>query len=144
MVGFNGTTRNRAMADFPFNNERSQAERQKVLENDRKVRSTYFQHAQTDPDLELGGRFKKLIPSVVVGTGAGPVYPQQPEGSPWAKEPIGTEPPLGYSVEDHEPVGELHERGDGSATTALVVEEVDPAVRPIPAGSTSKKFRRRI
>jgi len=70
----------------------SRKEKQEVLRNDRLARSTYFQHAQTDPDLELGGRFKKLTPSSVVG--ASPVvYPPQPEGSPWRCDPVLAEMP---------------------------------------------------
>jgi hypothetical protein len=103
--------------------EISQREKRRILAEDRQVRSTYFQHAQSDPDLELGGRFKQLIPTSVTGSGPSPI-PQQPEGSPWANDPIGLEPPLGFSVEDHEAVGELHER-EGSAAPADHTFRVD-------------------
>jgi hypothetical protein len=37
----------------------------------------------------------------VVGASALPVYPPQPPGSPWAgADPVGDEPPLGYSIDD--------------------------------------------
>jgi hypothetical protein len=36
----------------------------------------------------------------VVGASALPVYPPQPPNSPWAWDPVGDEPPLGYSVDD--------------------------------------------
>jgi hypothetical protein len=51
-----------------------------------------------------------LPKATVIGATATISYPQQTAGSPWKEEPIGQEPPLGYSVEDQEPVGELHER----------------------------------
>jgi hypothetical protein len=144
------------VADFPFVNEASQAERGKVLENDRKVRSTYHEHAQTDPALELGGRFKKLIPTSVTGSGPSPI-PQQPSHSPWHHDPTGDEPPLGYSVEDHDAVGERHERA-GSAVPVEPTNRMDTAdggpaaeeldrhvITPPVAGPTSSRgFRRRM
>src|SRR6516165_12133486 len=92
----------------------TQREKRQVLENDRRVReaderrrSTYHGHA-LDDEPELGGRFKKVNTTTVVGRS--PVsYPQQPEGSPWRSDPCPIEPPLGYSVEELEPVGEKHE-----------------------------------
>jgi hypothetical protein len=38
------------MADLPFNNDASQAERRRILDNDRKT-STYHQQAQADAGL---------------------------------------------------------------------------------------------
>jgi hypothetical protein len=103
-----------------------------MIKSLRLARNTYFQHAQTDPELELGGRFKKLTPSTVVGTSPMSVVPHQPEGSPWKCDPVPAEMPLGYSVNEQEPVGEIHER-TASTTAASAVED-----------GASKKFRRRI
>src|SRR5262245_39762052 len=83
----------------------------------RQTRSTYFSHAG-DVELELGGRFAKLTPTTVTGSEGVVRYPRQPEGSPWASDPVGTEPPLGYSVNAVEVVGEPHERSQGEAKPA--------------------------
>jgi hypothetical protein len=130
------------MVDPEVNNpadQISQKEKREVQASDRLARSTYFQHAQADPDLELGGRFKKLTPSTVVGSG--PVsYPRLPETSPWSCDPCPPEPTLGYSVEEHEPVG-----GDAaSTTTALAVGEGDPAAQEVVSVAVGSKFKRRI
>jgi hypothetical protein len=87
-----------------------QQERREVLENDRKVRGdTFFSRAQADAELEAQGRFKKEVTTQVIGKTAVPLYPHVKEVSPWAKDPVPREPPLGFSVEDHVPVGEAHE-----------------------------------
>jgi hypothetical protein len=112
----------------------SQKEKRRILAEDRLARSTYFGHAN-DVELEMGGRFAKLTPTSVIGASARSVYPQQPEGSPWRDDPVPNEMPLGYSVEEHEVVGEAHERTGSSITAARAVEDGGPA---------SKKFKRRI
>src|SRR5947207_2617002 len=55
---------------------------------------------------DAGGRFRKQQPSTI--TGAQPViqYPRQPVSSPWASDPVGTEPPLGFPIDQMEPTGE--------------------------------------
>jgi hypothetical protein len=63
---------------------------------------TYYGRAQLDLEAELGGRFAR--PKPLVGE-----VPRQPEGSPWAHDPVGPEPPLGYSIDAMEPVGAPHE-----------------------------------
>ena len=85
----------------------SQGERRRIMADDRRAR-TYFGQAQhTDEDL-YGGRFKQVTTTNVVGSG--PIsYPQQPTGSPWAKDECPPEPSLGYSVDAMQPVGEPHE-----------------------------------
>ena len=88
--------------------EVSQAERRRVLANDRKV-STYRDAAQASIDDLCGGRYGAIGKPTV--TGASPIsYPRQPEGSPWASDPIGDEPPLGVDINAIEPVGEIHEQ----------------------------------
>jgi hypothetical protein len=83
-------------------------ERRRILLEERRLR-TYHGHARhTDEDL-YSGRFKQVTTTNVVGSG--PIsYPQQPTGSPWAKDECPPEPSLGYSVEEQEPVGEMFER----------------------------------
>jgi hypothetical protein len=77
-----------------------QAERRRVLENERKLReqqqgSTYHAHAQAD--LEIPGRFSALGKAHVVGTGA-PEYPAA--SHPWqGPDPVPNEPALGYSID---------------------------------------------
>jgi hypothetical protein len=109
--------------------EISQSEKRRILAEDRKARSTYFQHAQSVIDEDRGGRFSAVGSSPkVVGTSS-ISYPQQPEGSPWRCDPVPPEMPLGYSVNEQEPVGDIHER----TSTASAVE-----------AAGSKKFRRRV
>jgi hypothetical protein len=94
-------------------NEITQREKRQVMENDRRrVReaTTYCSVAQAALDDERGGRYAAGSGSKASVVGTSPVsYPQQPAGSPWAKDECPPEPPLGYSVETLEPVGELHE-----------------------------------
>jgi hypothetical protein len=90
----------------------SQKERREVLKNDRLVRqgSTYFQHAQASIDDELRGRFAQSGQSATV-TGSSPIsYPKQPSTSPANQmSMMPDEAPLGYRVDDQEPVGEKFE-----------------------------------
>jgi hypothetical protein len=95
--------------------EVSQSERRRVLENDRKVMSSYLDHARSSVDDERGGRWAAASPTrTVVGTS--PVsYPRQPKTSPANQAAIvGDEAPLGYDINAMEPVGEFHERGDAA------------------------------
>src|SRR6516164_3766724 len=135
--------------------EISQREKRRILAENRQVRaSTYLQQAQANIDEDRGGRYAAIEkPATVVGTGPGSIsYPQQPSNSPWANDPIGLEPPLGFSVEDHDPVGELYERGASAAPveptnrmdTAGVggpaAEELDRhVITPPVAGPTSRR-----
>jgi hypothetical protein len=78
------------------------------LENERL--NTYRAHAEASIDEDRGGRFALVRkPATIVG--AGPIaYPRLPEDSPWSSNPLPPEPPLGYSVDDLEPVGEVFEQ----------------------------------
>jgi hypothetical protein len=95
----------------------TQAEKRETIENDRKVREaakdearagTYFAQARATLGQEVGGRYAAMARPVITGAGAY-VVPRLPESSPWSHDPCAPEPPLGYSVEDQEPVGEAHE-----------------------------------
>jgi hypothetical protein len=94
--------------------EISQAERRRILAEDRRAR-TYFSEAQANADLELGGRYAKVTTTTVVGTG--PIqYPRLPLAAPANQAAmVGDEPPLGIDINAMEPVGEIHERGDAAA-----------------------------
>src|SRR5262245_49810929 len=86
--------------------EISQAERRRIMADDRRAR-TYFGQARHADD-DLGGRYAKVHSTTVVGSS--PVsYPAQPPTSPWHHDPAPSEPSLGYSVDEQEPVGEVHE-----------------------------------
>jgi hypothetical protein len=88
-------------------NQDDQADRKATFENDRRVReqgSTLHDHARASIDDEAGGRFAKVSPSTVIGSTPLPRYPQLPSG-PWSGEDlVGTEPPLGFRVDDMVPL----------------------------------------
>lgn len=99
----------------------SQKEKRAILENDRKVRESSSFHAHAIAELgDVGGRFASEIRQSVTGSTPGSQYPRQPSGSPWARDECPPEPPLGYSVDEQEAVGERHEieasRGSPSAS----------------------------
>ena len=83
------------------------AERRAVLENDKRSReqgSTFLAHTHND----VGGRFTAHERSTVIGSTPTPAS-AYPAGPNWTCDPVGPEMPLGYSIEDHEPVGQPHE-----------------------------------
>ena len=80
-----------------YQNDASQKERREALKAD-----CYFNRAQTEVGQELG-RFSHLTKTTVVG-GVTPV-PRQPPNSPFAGDPTGVEPPLGYDINSMTPVG---------------------------------------
>ena len=93
----------------------SQRERREVLENDRQVHAdrkatTYRQHAEASVDDDFGGRYARLTPTQVTGVGPVVRYPRLPADNPSNQLALTPkEEPLGYSIEDQEPVGEPHE-----------------------------------
>jgi hypothetical protein len=98
------------------NPEITQAEKRRVLANDRKVAeerrlSTYRAFAEANADLELGGRFSKVTTVTVIGASPAVTYPRQPTDSP-ANQLAMTpqEPSLGYDINAMEPTGEIHEQ----------------------------------
>jgi hypothetical protein len=118
--------------------EVSQAERRRIMAEERRGR-TYQGHA-LDGEIDVGGRFAKVNKTTVVGTS--PIsYPKQPQGSPWAMDACPPEPPLGFSVEEQEPVGEVFERS-ASASAAPGAEE-PPSPLGHPGGGVRPRFWRR-
>jgi hypothetical protein len=85
-----------------YQNNASQKEREEVL------RSTFQSRAIAEAD-EVRGRWTEINKSNVVGATPTVDYPRLPSG-PWA-DPVQVppEPSLGFSVEDHEPVGTIQE-----------------------------------
>jgi hypothetical protein len=94
-----------------MNNPADQAERRKVLAEDRDRLATLLDHARANADLDLGGRFAKLTPTTVTGSTPDHQYPRLPADNPSNMAlMVPDEPCLGYSVNDLDPVGELHEQ----------------------------------
>jgi hypothetical protein len=87
--------------------DQEQRERREVLDNDAKVRGdTFFSRAQSDADeLSGGGRFKRQTPVTVTGTEAVPLFPRLTSSSPFAGDPVPTEPALGFSVNELPVIG---------------------------------------
>jgi hypothetical protein len=94
--------------------EFSQAFKRKILAEDRDRLASYLDHANASADDLAGGRFAAVNKTTV--TGASPIsYPRLPANSPSNQAVmVPDEGPLGFSVNDHEPVGEPHERGDAA------------------------------
>jgi hypothetical protein len=101
----------------------SRAERALVVEQERLARLTNTRVAYGDVvDPPATGRWAKPAQS----PDPSQLYPRLPEGnSQWGGPQVPEEPPLGYSVNDLEPVGEFHE----------LVAERDAAVVTPPDGS---------
>jgi hypothetical protein len=111
--------------------EISQAERRRMIE-ERRLK-TYHGHAMSAVDDERGGRYA-IEDNKQTVIGSSPiVYPAQPAGSPWASDPVGLEPPLGYSIEAQETTGEPHEIAASMASQEQV-----------PVADVARKFPRRF
>jgi hypothetical protein len=142
--------------------EREQEERRQYLANEKLLRekaaedrraSTYLAMALADS--ELPGRFGKVTQKHIVGASPGPIYPAQPESSPFHHDPTGNLPdPLGYAIDDQPPVGEpfeieaaqriLDERssvppddGSSAAVPAVPLAAVERAELPTTSPSVS-------
>jgi hypothetical protein len=123
----------------------SQAEKRRILADDRKVRATFHSIASAGMDDERGGRFSALNKPSVTGSDPTVMVPRQPLGSPWHSDPLGKEAPLGFSVEDQPPTGEAWEvqksiddlasspsahGGDETPTSLVVGEGKSVGVKP--------------
>jgi hypothetical protein len=120
------------------NEKITQADKLAALHNSNLLRkraelNTYHARAQVEAD-DAGGRYAKLQPTTVIGSTGAPAYPQQPEGSPWRGDLIGQEPPLGYSVDAIDPVGEPHE----IAEAAAIIEHADASSPSVCGGAASE------
>jgi hypothetical protein len=118
----------------------SQAERRRIMAEERRLR-TYHGVAASSVDDEKGGRYAGSGSKQTI-VGSSPIsYPRIPSG-PWSKNEMPDEPSLGYSVEDHDPVGELHEQR--ASTSAAPGVEVGPVGQNTGPAAGSNKFRRRF
>ena len=98
-------------------------QRQKVRE-ERLARNTYLSHA-SDVELELGGRYAKVLPTTVVGSEPTVAYPKLPSG-PWsADDGVGTEPPIDGTGDGNR----LGYRIDGAQEP--VETETKPVAKPV-------------
>ena len=86
----------------PYDNPTSQSERRRILKDTMHTRALAEQGT-------IGGRFAAEARTRVVGSKPAIEYPPQPPNSPWADDPTGQEPALGYSIEDQAPSGEVFE-----------------------------------
>jgi hypothetical protein len=103
----------------------SQAERRRIIANDRRVRAaaTFHSMAQSSLDDERGGRYATEGSKATV-VGASPVgYPAQPANSPWASNPYPDEPLIDG-------------RGEGT-TLGYEIDRPDVVSNASPASSTS-------
>lgn len=93
-----------------------QSERRRIMIEERRL-ETYHGHAMFTIDDTRGGRYGIEDTKQTV-IGSSPIsYPAQPAGSPWHSDPCPPEPPLGYSVDEQEPVGEMFERAEQSPSS---------------------------
>lgn len=128
------------MTTHNFDNDATQAVRKAIVKNDSYItseRNTYL--SRTDPDDEAGGRFKKEIPTKIIGASPALQYPRLPPSSPWASPcPTGVEPVLGIDINAVPDLG-FHEApsnsGEASASPPLAVET---------SPTFSNKLRRRV
>jgi hypothetical protein len=98
--------------------EISQAERRRIMADERRMK-TYHGHA-LDGEPELGGRFKKVNTTTVVGTDPTVAVPTQ---LPWHSDVCPPEPPLGIDINAQEPTGEKFEQ---ASVTGTVTEGSGP------------------
>jgi hypothetical protein len=85
--------------------------------------STFHQFSESSADDEAGGRFAVRGKPTVIGTSGAPSYPASAlSGQPDA----GPEPPLGYAIDDPDPVGRSKPRASraGGAPSASPGDDV--------------------
>jgi hypothetical protein len=75
----------------------AQAEKRRIIREQQQQGTTFHQHAQAQADEMSQGRFAAIGHAQVVG--AGPV-PKYPAAAAHQSDPVGTEPPLGFSVDE--------------------------------------------
>jgi hypothetical protein len=99
-----------------------QSERRKVLENDRKIMSSYLDHARASADDDRGGRFATESKTTVVG--AAPItYPQQPSTSPANQMAMMPDEPLIDGTGEGNRLGYAIDRPDAPPPEASVVRK---------------------
>jgi hypothetical protein len=119
-------------------------ERKEVLRNDARMRdqeraATMHGLAIASADDEAGGRFARVNPTMVVGSTPLPRYPQA--STPFRSDPVGLEPPLGYSIDalEHGGLASTSEAQAGPASDAPSPSMVDDVQRDAGPLSPSKE-----
>jgi hypothetical protein len=87
------------------------------------IPSTYSERAAAEREITTasGGRYAGELRKEAS-------VPRLPESSPWASDPVGVEPALGYSIQDQEPVGEAFEIALSLGEVVAPVADNPPAV----------------
>jgi hypothetical protein len=133
------------VTDQPFNNSADQSERREVLDNDLRLQRGSTYHSHTNIDEEAGGRFARQQPMLTVGAAPVPLYPGSVPA--WTQDRGPDEPPLSFSVDAQEPVGEPHEIEASLGNSSLANEpnaqegKVSSLPRP-PSTNNSAKAER--
>jgi hypothetical protein len=101
--------------------------------------STFLDHARSSADDELGGRFARHQPQTIIGATPLPKYPAG--SGPWSgADPVGQEPPLGFSVNDLEPMGPpLSLEAQAAPTSDAPSLSVEGGDEPRDVGATKQK-----
>jgi hypothetical protein len=92
------------MSNQPFNNEATPDERLQV-HKDTMPKTTFASFAEAFADEDRGGRFKPETRTHVIGSAPIPKYPELPASSPSHHDPVPDERPLGYSIDEMQPLG---------------------------------------
>jgi hypothetical protein len=101
------------------------------LRSHQRMGTTFHQFAQSAAN-EIGGRFAAENKQHVVGSTPIPDYPQLPASSPWSRDFVPDEMPLGYRIDDGP---------DRSLEPTVAQGTGDPAA-PLVGSPLSRGFRR--
>jgi hypothetical protein len=112
--------------------QEEQKDRHEYLEDvkrQRKQGSTFKDFAIADAETPRG-RFNEPEKVTVIGSAPLPQYPELPESSPWHHDPVPDEPPLGYSINEMQPIETPPVCVDVAGGTGGAVDE--PSSSPFP------------
>jgi hypothetical protein len=105
----------------------TQEEKRQVLRDTMHTRTIIEQNL-------VRGRYTSETRTLVISAAAAPVELPQPPNSYWHHDPLGPEPPLGYSIDQMNPVGEPFEVaasiGEAEAPTGHLLPEVVETAAP--------------
>jgi hypothetical protein len=99
------------MADFPYDQSATQAQKAAALANDQRVRKdTFHSREEAAHSLAYQGRHAQSI-NLTGSWDSHARHPRLPETSPSNQMAlVPPEPPLGVEIDAHDPVGEYHEQ----------------------------------
>ena len=125
--------------------EVSQAERKRAMENDRKVIATYHSFAAGEISEDRGGRFATLEKPTITGATLGSAFPQLPADNPFAKNELPDEPLIDGRGEGVTTGYEI-DRLDASTVAASTEEAASDAPKSshVITGRVARKFKRRV